>query len=298
VPEEKPLAAQVERWVALLGSVIAPATLIGTLLFYFGYVSSRAQYDYFGIDVDVVGLSTQDYVMRSPQPLLVPLVVMALLGAGLVALHTRIRRHCDAPGFERSMRRSIAVGLAFVAVSVGLLLAYPLLAGWDPYPLVTPVVLGVGAAVAAYGVGTLRFLHRRRVPTDAADHSPPRVAVMVLLWAAVAACAFWATATLAQWSGLGLARHQANNLDDLPSVVVDTRERLFLPDEAEVVEMGLPAADGSTYRYRYWGLRLLVVGEDHLYLVPNTWNNHDTTLVLPYGDDSVRVQFQFRNIEP
>src|SRR5215207_3006727 len=95
VPEEKPLSAQLERWLGLLGSVIAPASLIGALLFYFGYVSSRAQFDYFGIDVDAVGLSTQDYVMRSPQPLLVPLLILALVGAGLIALHARIRHRWD-----------------------------------------------------------------------------------------------------------------------------------------------------------------------------------------------------------
>src|SRR5215207_4454572 len=61
------------KWLSLGGSIIAPATLITTLLFYFGYVSSRAQYDYFGVDVDTIGLTTQDYVVRSPQPLLVPL---------------------------------------------------------------------------------------------------------------------------------------------------------------------------------------------------------------------------------
>jgi hypothetical protein len=57
---EKEGGAQFERGLNVLGSIIAPATLLGALLFYFGYVSSRAQYDYFGIDVDVIGLSTQD----------------------------------------------------------------------------------------------------------------------------------------------------------------------------------------------------------------------------------------------
>jgi len=65
-------SSQFERYLSLGASVVAPITIISALLFYFGYVSSRAQYAYFGIDVDAIGLSTQDYVMRSPQPLLVP----------------------------------------------------------------------------------------------------------------------------------------------------------------------------------------------------------------------------------
>ena len=38
-----------------------------------------AKYEYFGVDVDTVGLDTRDFLMRSPQPLLVPLVLLAVL---------------------------------------------------------------------------------------------------------------------------------------------------------------------------------------------------------------------------
>ena len=69
-----------DKWWSFGSTIIAPATLLSTLLFYFGYVSSRAQFRYFGLDVDTVGLSTQDYVMRSPQALLVPLLALSLGG--------------------------------------------------------------------------------------------------------------------------------------------------------------------------------------------------------------------------
>ncbi|TFB86634.1 hypothetical protein E3O11_04385 [Cryobacterium levicorallinum] len=278
----------------VLGSIIAPATLLGALLFYFGYVSSRAQYDYFGIDVDVdvIGLSTQDYVMRSPQPLMLPLLVFALVGAALIAWHAQIRRRSSRAGCAAAVRRGVVVGLVILVIGVVALLASPLLAGWGYYPLVTPLVLALGGAIAAYSLGTVRFLAR----TAGASHRPPP-GVVVLLWAAVAACVFWATATVAQWSGLGLAQQQARRPDNLPSVIVDTEERLFLPDEERVNEIELPASADETFRFRYWGLRLLIVGGDRMFLIPNAWDNHNTTLVLPL-DGSVRLQFQFRNLEP
>ena len=99
--------SQLGRWLSLGGSIIAPATLITALLFYFGYVSSRAQYDYFGVDVDTVGLSTQDYVMRSPQPLLVPLLVLTLLAGGFLAAHLAARRRAAV----HSSFRFVAKGL-------------------------------------------------------------------------------------------------------------------------------------------------------------------------------------------
>lgn len=158
--EEKSLGTQFERWLSVGGSIIAPATLVSALLFYFGYVSSRAQYDYFGIDVDTIALSTQDYIMRSPQPLLVPLLVLTLSGAALLVLHIQVRRRSGRPDFRRRIRQAIAVGLVALVVGLILLFIYPLLAGWDYYPLVTPLVLASGGAVTGYGLGSIRFLTR------------------------------------------------------------------------------------------------------------------------------------------
>ncbi len=296
MPDEKPIGSQFERWVSVGGSIIAPATLLSALLFYFGYVSSRAQYDYFGIDVDTVSLSTQDYIMRSPQPLLVPLLILTLSGAALLALHTHTRRHSLHPQFRGRVRRAIVLGLVVLGTGLLLLFAYPLLSGWVYYPLVTPLVLALGGAVTGYGLSTLRFLDGR-ADSAAKTVGSAHLGVIVLMWAAVASCLFWATATIAEWSGLGLAQEQARNLEELPSVIVDTKERLFLPSEMCVSEMPLPSAEGQEYRYRYWGLRLLIFGDDLMFLVPNTWDSRDNTLVLPF-DSSTRVQFQFRNLSP
>ena len=41
----------------------------------------------------------------------------------------------------------------------------------------------------------------------------------------------------------------------------------------------------------------LIVGDDRLFLISNEWDSHSTTLVLPI-DDSIRLQFQFRNLPP
>ena len=85
-------------WPAIssAASVVAPLSLITALLFYFGYASSRAQYEYFGIDVDTIGLSSQDYAMRSPQALLTPLLALLLLAVAVAALNELIRRRVGA----------------------------------------------------------------------------------------------------------------------------------------------------------------------------------------------------------
>src|ERR687884_2215169 len=89
---------RLERLISWAASVVAPLSVLTAVLFYFGYASSYAEYAYFGLDVDTIGLSTQDYVMRSPQPLLTPLLVLTLLGIGAVLLHAEIRRRIAVRG--------------------------------------------------------------------------------------------------------------------------------------------------------------------------------------------------------
>lgn len=297
-------AGQLQRWLSVGATVIAPATLLSALLFYFGYVSSRAQYAYFGVDVDTIGLSTQDYVMRSPQPLLAPLLVLALLGTGGVLAHARIRQRVAASGEDHragylAATRWVSAGGGLLLVAgLVLLLGYAYLQDWQAYGLVTPLLLAAGAGVLAYA-GRIRALLRQAAPsggqpdTFSRDLNRGAAALAIVL---LVASLFWAAATVAQWSGRGLAHHYAARLSQLPSVIVDTQERLYLRDPG-VQETALPAAEGQRFRYRYRHLRLLIEGHDRMFLVPDTWSASDSTLLLPLND-SVRVQFQFQNDAP
>ncbi|MEJ3750476.1 hypothetical protein WEI85_45365 [Actinomycetes bacterium KLBMP 9797] len=281
-------------WIGAWASVIAPASLLSAVLFYFGYVSSREQYEYFGIDVDAVGLGTQDYVMRSPQPLLVPLIVLPLLGAGLLIAHAAVRERVTAAGDDprvvRAIRAARVAGLLLLGAGVLLLFGYPLMSRWIYYELVTPLLLAAGGGL----VGYLAWLR------GSGPAAPPlalaRRAAAVLISVLIAASVLWATATVAGWSGRGRAHAQARNLHELPRVVLDTKERLHLRDPV-VQETTLTAAEGQTFRYRYRKLRLLVVGRDRMFLVPEVWTASNSTLVVPM-DGSVRVQFQFENQSP
>ncbi|GAA2731125.1 hypothetical protein GCM10009867_03990 [Pedococcus aerophilus] len=264
-----------DRVYSVAGNIVAPATALSTLLFYFGYVSTRAQYLYFGLDVDSIGLSTQGFVMRSPGPLLVPLLVLVLLVAAALAVHRWL-----APRLTRHAAVALGVGLGLLAAGLVLLLGYAVVGGWTYYPLVTPSLMALGGSLTAYTLGLRAASVRLRAA----------------LWITVAAAVFWANATLAQWSGTGLAQEQAGHLEDLPRVVVDTRERLYLRSP-DVTETALPFEEGQTFRYRYRGLRLLVQNGDRMFLVPCTeklspcpHRSGSATLVVRWND-ATRVQF-------
>ncbi|QYN18264.1 hypothetical protein [Amycolatopsis sp. DSM 110486] len=112
--------------------------------------------------------------------------------------------------------------------------------------MVTPLLIAAGGVLVVYGFRVPRRL----------DRSAPRAASAVrrvspaLVLVVVAVSLFWTTATVAQWSGCGLAMARARSLDQLPSVIVDTKERLFLRSPG-IEETALPAAPGQTFRYRY-----------------------------------------------
>ena len=307
-------SSQVEQWISIGATIAAPISVLGALLFYFGYVSSASEYAYFGVNVDTIGLSTQDYIMRSPQTLLVPLVVLALASAGFLALNSAVRRRiaagparaADDPGRPvRRIRRLAPLwripGLVALAAGVVLLVAYSYVRDWELYGLVTPLLIGAGAGMTAYASRILQLISRQQGrPVTAADTGHgvlARRTAMVLLGVVVATSVFWATATVAQWSGRGLAEYAALHFDTLPSVVLDSKERLFLSGDRGVRETVLPHSAGQTFRYRYRGLHLLIEGHDRMFLVPDTWSLADSTLIVPL-DGSVRVQFQFENEIP
>jgi len=293
-------SSQFERYLSLGASVVAPITIISALLFYFGYVSSRAQYKYFGVDVDTIGLSTQDYVMRSPQPLLVPLLVLVMIAVALVALHLWVTAWLGRARPERARivtHRALYIGLVILAAGITLIILYPVLADWPYYNLVTPIIVAVGAGVVAYSWRLVSRLPPQpdALPSPAGSPALRRMG-LVLLCVLVAATLFWSTATIAQWSGRGLARQDARHLDDLPRVILDTKERLYITDPF-IKETALPPSEGQTFHYRYRNLRLLIQGKDRMFLVPDAWSASDSTLVVPL-DDSVRVRFQFQNDPP
>ena len=323
--------SQLEQWVSLGATIVAPVTVLSALLFYFGYVSSASENAYFGINVDTVGLSTQSYIMRSPQTLLVPLLVLTLISAGFLALNSAVRGRittavagaADAaePDGEPAQRikrirhsaqRSKIPGLTMLTVGVVLLFTYSYLRDWAFYGLVTPLLIGIGAAIIAYAsriMGFLQRLQEQHEPATAKEAATARSAPFradgsvlarrtagVLIYVVIAASIFWATATVAQWSGRGLAEYAATHFDTLPSVILDTKEQLFLRDpDVEVTQ--LPPSQGQTFHYRYRGLRLLLEGQDRMFLVPDYWSPSDSTLIVPL-DGSVRVQFQFQNQPP
>ena len=295
--------SQAERWVSFAAGIVTPMTVIGALLFYFGYVSARSQYEYFGIDVDTIGLSTQDYVMRSPQPLLVPLLVLTLLAVAGVVLHAYFLRTQRIT--ETTVRRARYTALAFLLVGVVALFAYPLLGDLPYYALGDPVVIGLAAAALAY----LSYLASKLAETGCSAGRPrtPRLRPRSKPLPAAgdrhrdARHRHHHLCVLGHGHHRAVLRARAGQVGrDAPGPVPRGYPGHEGAPPAPLARRGgdhAPAGCGTDVQLPVPGLRLLVVGQNRSFLVPQKWSASNTTLVVPL-DSSIRVRFQFQNDPP
>jgi hypothetical protein len=240
----------------------SPTTVLTALLFYYGWVRTNALFQYFGVDATVLGFTTQDYLLRSSEALYVPFGTLLVVEPAVVGLALFAR------------------GVAGVVI--------PRLSANDF--LVTPVCLGLGAVVGAYG----RWLWLRQQALEGHDDAvPPRwhgVVSLVLVALLVVLSMFWATSNYARAYGRGRAVAYARQLAVRPGVVVYSADRLFLHGPG-VQELALPPEEHSSYRYRYSGLRLLTESRGRLFLLPAGWTTTDGAAIVLAGDDKLRVEF-------
>ncbi|MFD1938205.1 hypothetical protein ACFSKW_42685 [Nonomuraea mangrovi] len=297
--EPSPLERRITTFAQVVGLGAVPPSIAVGLLFYFGYVASRRRFVQFGIDLDMLDLSTQAVLLYGSEALWLPLVALflaTLLGIwGHVELGRLIRRSRTDPGTKgTALTWSGAVllvaGLLVLGRGVAGLVVVEL--AYDEAPGTTPLALAVGVLVTAYGrwLITWRRTNRPRVAE--------RAAAVAVLSVAVAAL-FWASGSYAATYGRSRAADTVNDLPYRAEIILDTTERLYLDQGFPgVTETILPARKGDKFAYRYRGLRLLTESAGRLYLIPAAWPRGagwprvwrgGGTLVVP-NNDTVRLR--------
>jgi hypothetical protein len=277
--ERRPLGAR--EIIELVALVVAPATLLGFLVYYFGWRRSHAQAAYFGIDSDVLGRSTHEYALRSIGSIFWPLVfiLVGVLAAGAVHAFT-----ASVVTGNRVPRPVLAAVPA--VVGFGLLVFAGTAVLWRPIAgsgaIRTPVAFALGIPIAAYAL----FLAWSR---EASGLRPIPRGPLLLIAGLVVVFLFWAVGDYADARGRDLASRTAENLSSLPSATVYSPQRLHLEGPG-IEETRLEGPD-SAYRYRYSGLKLLARAGTNYFLLPAGWTRTEgVTIVLP-ATDTVRVDF-------
>lgn len=284
------------RVLRLLGTVVAPTTLLTGLLFYFGQMYVAGYCRYFGVNFTTLDLSVRDYLTRSVEGIFLPLVLAAAL-ALIVLWLVRMVFHLDEPTRERVLRTGLpivaAVGAALIALA-----AIDLAVGGtvgDTAPELGGLSLTAG--VLAVTVSVPRLLDRRRAGDAPA---PLRAEMAVAEWTAAFVLAsvglFWAVGSYATGIGTGRAEEMAAALPAWPDTVLYSENDLALRGPG--ITATACAGQASAYRFRYDGLKLVLQSGGQYFFLPAGWTTADgAALVLP-RTDSLRLEFTAAGTAP
>ncbi len=287
-----------QRWIQL-AQVLAPTTLAAALAFYFGYVSQAAFYDYFGLDIDSLGLSTTAVILRSAAVVYVP--ALALL---LIALAGYLGYRALGPSIGDAFRQRpwLFAELTCLGVALAARGLYGILepsVARTEFIAVTPTSLALGMALIVLG------LSPAAPPQGEPAAASSRKWELVLLVGVWIVCLFWVANSFAAAYGRGRAVVVADDLGSRPQILLDVAEPLHLgeveryprpPSEpiAWVEHLcDAPTAERPTcdFPYRYHGLVLLAQSGDRLFMVPRDWTFEGPVIVIDMNDEA-RIQFQ------
>lgn len=275
----------------VFGSLLAPTTVLTALLFDFG--SRHATYfcQWFGVHYSVLGLSAPDYLIRSADGMLVPLIVVA--AAGLVVLWGyRFLRSALAPRTWRTLVRRAVPVLAWTGFGLVVLGLTGLTT-----PALLHAVAGLPGLCVALGVILFPVADRLH-QTLGGKHVAGVVPVIQWTFTFVLASIglFWAVNDYSAAIGEMRGYQYEMELATMPETVVFSTKDIGIRGPG--VTVTTCTAPESAYRFRYDGLVMVLQSAGQSFLLPKGWNQRDgVALVLPRSGD-VRLEFLPKTAEP
>ncbi|MEV0151207.1 MULTISPECIES: hypothetical protein [unclassified Nonomuraea] len=287
----------------ILAHIVTPTTVVAAIMMYFGAVRTNAMYRQLGVDQSMLGLSFQDYVLRSVTVAIEPLVMVLVVILVAVPAHVWLARSITQHRTATMQALPVVVELGIASAVVGVMWmagwvkpSSPLITGivgWldRSIPLIMPICLGLGAFVLVYSA----FLYRRVNPPHRTVN--PRTAIRTDQIVQRTVCAalllvllLWSVTVYAEGQGREAAARYRAHPELLPSTVVYAARRLYLEGPG-ITETTMPDPN-AMFRYRYTGLRLLIHSNRRYFLLPacaamSSWAR---AIAIP-ADDSLRLEF-------
>lgn len=207
-----PAMAGVSQLAKLVAAVVAPTTLLTSLLFFFGWSRAYWFYDYFGVHSTLLGLTTQDYVQQSLDGLSCPSrwpPARSWWPCGPTPCCAHGLPAAPAPRLLRVLLAAlVGGGLALTVAGLWSVVATTVL---SRHLAAAPISLAVGVVLLVYAAHLWRSIGAR-----GAGAAPPRAA-----WLAIA-----------EWAGVfvlvGLSLFWAAN--DYSAAVGRSRARQFVAE--------------------------------------------------------------------
>lgn len=258
--------------VRRIGEVLANVTVVTGLLVFFGWKRSDTQATELGLDGNVLGMSTRDYVLRSAGSVFQLLAVVVLVGLVCLWLDPRIRARRRTPSWNRVLLVATFSWLLLPSVTAVAGYLWPV-SSFYLFPL-------------SIGGGVLLSLYALRLRNTRAWNWPR---IRVFGFGVAVLSLFWTAMNLATVEGYDLADEFAADVRGAVGVVVYSKERLHI-DAPGAREETLPP-ENSAYRYRYVGLRLLESTGGKYFLASDEWTRSHGVVVALRDDNTVRLEF-------
>jgi hypothetical protein len=278
----------VNRVVNVIGQVIAPVTLLTSLLYYFSWVRENAVFGYFGVDQSILKFSTTDYLLRSAGIAFRPLTMLVIVAGGLLGIHHALSAALrGAPRKVRLVAGGTLGGLGILMALFGLAVIFGV-APLPRSPVQAPISLGVGTALVYSSISLLAG----GTSIDRVTSAARAVLSALLILIAI----FWATAIYAQDSGVRVAQSIADNPTMRAEILLFSDRDLKIAGPGIGVSLSATAAGSS---FRYCGLRLLIHASDRWLLLPEHYDHQAGDLVILVTDDqTTRVDFAPPGADP
>jgi len=277
---EQPRRRGALQTVESVSAVIAPLTVVTALLFYVGWVRTRAFFSHFGVSAALVGFSPQDYVLRSADVGFGAVLLLALAGVVLVGLD-RLVAIVIARVSGRVLGQWVRWGLAGLGVSLVLIG----LGGATAEAAVAVVPSIAGAGLLALGaVLFLRF--GAESPSRQGLLRPGTTGLSIVV---LAVACFWAVTIYARDLGVGAAVAIDGDARSLPLVTVYSSEPLDLPGTNVIPTRVL--GEDQRWNYRYTGAVLLTYSNERWFLIPEPASgDYRSSVVVLRDSESIRVE--------
>jgi hypothetical protein len=261
-----------------IGTVIAPATVATSLLFYFGARHAYWFCRYFGVHYSALEFTPQDYLTRSADGLFVPIATAALTSLAVVSAIRLLKARLGATAWTklRSGARPVVMTGGGVLVTAGVVaIVYPApFYDWPGLP-------GLGLAC---GILLLTTTYR-----DAAARDTGSTVRAAGTFALVCVGLFWAVTDYSAAVGQQRAGQYQRALPAMPEAVLFSAKPLGI--DAEGVAVTRCQEADAAYQFRYDGLVLVLKSGGQFLLLPKSWTPRSgVAIVLP---DSAAIRLEF-----
>lgn len=289
-PTPESATAGLAQLAKLAGSVVAPASMLTGLLYFFGWMHAYFYFDYFGVNSSALGFGTVYYLITSVDPVFWPatfggaITLLALWGDRALRAWART----GPPSAYLRLVRIITAAGAALALGCGVL---TVATGGRSGVLVAlaPVGFALGVLVLAYAVNLRRADAGRRGTRVDAPTGGARPAEWMIVFLLVGISFFTAATDYAAGTGRTEALKVTASLPALPTTVIYSRQNLGLTGPG--VSATRCRSPGAVYRYRYSGLVLIVDSNARYLLLPREWTAERGTAILLPESAPVRLEF-------